>query len=192
VPVSKNEVDKHPGFWKRQFSNQVTRPQIAFDFVFGLLAPLLCVAADGIYNLGLFRSNGFLGGYFESFSIYCYSEIAIGIAALAYYLFFRRESGVLTGILFAGAAFSLLIGIVLFPVSVIGIVVVIGVLGFTPLLSSFVFFRNARRCWSRVGDYTPWKYRVAIIIFWAVLIVPAIPETSANLIIDPPRVESSG
>ena len=44
------------GFWRRQFEATVTRPQIIFDIVFGVIAPILCFVFDPL----VFR-NGFGG-----------------------------------------------------------------------------------------------------------------------------------
>ena len=184
-------VDKLAGFWKKQFKYPVTDLQLAFDIVFGIAVPILCVAYDLFYGLGLFRPNGFLNGALWRYSIYCYSEFVIGLAAMGYYLMFRQASAAIAGILLGGGIFSLLFGLVLLPFSLFGLVFFIGIFGFTPFLSSLVFFRNARRCWSNAREQPPRKYLTAIMILttFIVLIFPAIPEVYANRIIDPQVVK---
>jgi hypothetical protein len=51
----------------------------------------------------------------------------------------------LSGLFFLASIISLAIGIVLFPFSLLGLIVLIGALGFTPLFTAFVYLRNAIR-----------------------------------------------
>ena len=187
MPAEKSSlVDKPAGFLKKQFKHPVTDLQATFDIVFGIAVPVLCIASDLFGGLGLFRPNGFLNGLLWELSIYCYSEFIIGLAAMGYYLMFHKPSAILAGILLGGGIFSLLLGIVLLPLSIFGLIVVIGILGFTPFISSFVFFRNARRCWTQVREHPSRKYFATIMILTTVvvLVVPAIPEVYADRIID--------
>jgi hypothetical protein len=65
------------------------------------------------------------------------------------WLFLGRRLGGLNALLAAllgvSAVVSLVIGVVLFPFSFIGMMFIIGFLGYTPLLMSFSLFRNAVR-----------------------------------------------
>jgi hypothetical protein len=54
-------------------------------------------------------------------------------------------NGFLAGLFAVGGVISLAVGIVLLPVSLLGLFVIIGLLGFTPLFTSIVFLRNAIR-----------------------------------------------
>ena len=80
--------------------------------------------------------------------MYGSSEIAIGIAALGYYLNFRRASLPLAGVLIAAGLVSCLVESPSATMR-LGYGYIIGILGFTPLITSYVFFRNASRCWSQ-------------------------------------------
>ena len=173
-------------FWSRQFKYPATAGQAAFDAFFGALLPLLCVTCDLVCGLGLFSPNGFLNGALQKYSMYCCSEIVIGIAALGYYLIFRRASGSLVGVLIAAGVFSFLLGLFLLPLSIFGLLILIGIFGFTPFITSFVFFRNVRRCWSQLLQPSSRKHSVimTIIVAAVVLIIPAIPELWANRIIE--------
>jgi hypothetical protein len=73
-------------------------------------------------------------------------EIAISLGALSFYRVTGRASSFLAGILFCGAAFSFLLGVVMLPLSLIGLLLIIGVFGFTPFVTSLIFLRNAVRC----------------------------------------------
>jgi hypothetical protein len=173
--------DKFPGFWRRQFKHPVTRGQLVFDAFWGALLPLLLIS----YTFGSGRVDF---GEFGEYSIYYYSEVTIGIASLGYYLIFRRAAAPLAGVLLAGGIFSLLLGLALLPFSIIGLCfgLIISILGFTPLITGFVFLRNARRCWSPSLQPSSRKHSAIRTIFVAavVLIVPAIPELWANRIIE--------
>lgn len=142
-PVQSIAVD---GFWKRQYALNVTRPQIVFDAFFGAVLPVVCLFMDP----GIFRSGGLPGtSLLTHFGLFAYLEIALCIAALIFYLVTRRSSLFLAGMLYAGMLFSLAVGIMILPLTIVGVFVLIGVLGLTPFLTAFVFLRNARRCWNR-------------------------------------------
>jgi hypothetical protein len=175
--------------WKKWLKYPAAHMRVTFDFIFGFLFPLLCVISDYIFRLGIFKPDGVLEGIFWKYSIYCYTEIIIGIIALGYFLFFSRASAVLAGVLLASGIFSLCLGIAMLPISLIGLLVGIGIFGFTPFVSSFVFFRNARRCWSRLLQHSPQKpprFFAAAVFFTGaiILVIPAIPEFFANRLID--------
>jgi hypothetical protein len=151
VPAMPTEVEEiqaakssaSSGFWKRQFGLRLTPWQIAFDVMLGAVAPVICLIMDP----GIFRWGGLPGmSRLTHLGLFAYLEIGICIAALCFYLMTRRASPFLAGILYAGSAFSLLVGIILLPLSIVGILFLIGFLGFTPFFTSFVFLRNARRC----------------------------------------------
>jgi hypothetical protein len=101
-------------------------------------------------------------------------------------LIFRRASALLGDVLLAGGIFSFLLGLALLPFSLMGLLILIGIFGFTPFITSFVFFRNARRCWLQSFQSSSRKHSASMTIFVAavVLIVPAIPELWANRIIE--------
>src|SRR5262245_49773405 len=116
-----------------------------FDVMGGLVLPTLCVITDPIVfkHSWLFGDMG--GPLLQRYAVFGYLEILIGMIALA--LFLRRKiiSPFLVGTLLVGAVFALALGVVLFPFALLGLMVVIGLLGFTPLLSSFVFARACLR-----------------------------------------------
>ena len=68
---------------------------------------------------------------------------------LALWLTVGRRCGkwgsALGAMMLAGALFSIVIGIVLLPFSIIGLMFLIGALGFSPFFSAFVYLRNGRR-----------------------------------------------
>lgn len=133
------------GFIGRQFEARATRSQKIFDALVGVALPLVCLYFDPV----VFRSMNFgvplLGGY----RVFAYALIGLDVALLALWLALGERvgewGGMLGGALMAGALFSLVVGIVLLPFSLLGLIILIGALGFSPLLTAFVYWRNGRR-----------------------------------------------
>jgi hypothetical protein len=136
------------GFWRRQFALQRTRPQLVFDVIFGVIAPVFCFYFDPL----LFRQSGSLGiggrRLFPQFDALVYSFAAIEISCLILVMTGARLPGWLygfaSGTLAVGTVFCFLIGVALIPFSIIGLVFLIGLLGFTPFLTGIVYLRNVR------------------------------------------------
>ncbi|MCA1556772.1 MAG: hypothetical protein LC747_08805 [Acidobacteria bacterium] len=130
---------------RRQFQQETTLARLIFDITVGIVLPILCLTFDPI----VFR-NGILGQPLAGrFQLFAYSVIAVEIIALAVWLGLGERAGewcgVLGGIMLAGALFSTIIGICLLPFSLIGLMFLVGVFGFTPFLTAFIYLRNARR-----------------------------------------------
>lgn len=138
-----------PRFWRRQFADAPTRAQVRFDVIFGLILPVLCFVFDPI----VFRGNSNLLGYdgmYQRVRLFAYSASALEIATLACWLFVVRKypawSRPVGGVMAAGALFSFALGVLILPLSVIGLLFVgIGALGFIPFVTALVYLRNARR-----------------------------------------------
>ena len=130
-------------FWKRQFGPTRTHPQIVFDVCLGIIVPTLCLILDP----GIIRSRELLHSPLANYALFAYLEIGLCIAALSFYLITQRTSALFAGIFYAGAVFSLAVGIILLPLTLIALFAVIGIPGLTPFFTCFVFLRNARRCW---------------------------------------------
>ncbi len=138
-------------FVRRQFQQETTLARLIFDITVGIVSPILCLIFDPI----VFR-NGILGQPLAGrFQLFAYSVIAVEIIALAVWLGLGKRAGewcgVLGGIMLAGALFSTVIGICLLPLSLIGLMFLIGVFGFTPFLTAFIYLRNARRALKVAG-----------------------------------------
>jgi hypothetical protein len=131
------------GFWKRQFHLPATGAQLWFDVFFGMAVPLVCLYFDPtVFRSGSAGDSGVL----VPFRIFGYAEISLSIVALAYFLFTRRASPVLSGVLLGSAIFSFLLGFAMLPLTIMGLVLLIGVLGFAPFITGLVYARNAWRC----------------------------------------------
>ena len=130
------------GFWKRQFALPATLAQRWCDVIFGIAAPVLCLYFDpAVFRPGL----GAEFGYLRPVRIFAYLEIAFSIIVLIYYLVRRRPSSFVSGVLAGGALFSFVLGMAMLPLTLIGLILIVGVFGLTPFVTSFVFLRNAVR-----------------------------------------------
>jgi len=142
-------------FVRRQFQLETTRARISFDVAIGIVLPILCLVFDPI----VFR-YGMLGPPLAGgLQLFAYGVIAIEIIGLAVWLGLGERvgewCGVLGGVMLAGAIFSTVIGICLLPFSLIGLMFLIGVFGFTPFLTAFIYLRNARRALRVAGARMP-------------------------------------
>jgi hypothetical protein len=178
------------GFWKRQFQLRPTNGQRTFDVLFGGLTPLLCLILDpGILRQGSIPDEPLL----ENWSVYVHTEIAIGLVLLGFFLAFQRASPILAGALLGCGTFSLLLGLLLLPLSMLALIEVpIAVFGFTPILTGLVFMRNACRC-CRVSlqscaSASSHKRAAATIALVAVvtLIIPGVPDWVVSVMAGPP------
>lgn len=157
-----------PGFWKRQFGGRPTRRQEVHDLIFGIVLPLICLLLDPVV---------FRGGPFPVLHHYrwlAYTFIAIEMAVLAYWLTMDVRSGIgtllLAGALAAGGLFALSLHAILLPLTLRGMIFLIGFLGLTPFLTSFVYFRNAWRAQSRYPGSLNWGSRIGILLAGMVLV----------------------
>jgi hypothetical protein len=129
-------------FWHRQFGEVVTSKQRKFDWIMGVFMPMVCFFFDPI----VFSDSGLLETYKIPAYLLAYSAIMATAASL---LFGNRlkSAGMAVGMILSVAAIvSAFIGVILFPLSVIGLFWwLIGLLGFTPFFSAIVFWRNAVR-----------------------------------------------
>ncbi len=152
------------GFWARQIDSVPTSGQVVFDVVFGVLMPVFCFYFDpGIVRGGFSTPIGEM-----SFFIYVFSGLAI--VTLSIWLGFGPRigsaKGIVCGMLVAAAIISTSIGVLILPLTLIGLFVVIGVLGFVPFITGFVYLRNGLRAVRQAGDRSP---RMATVILSALL-----------------------
>jgi hypothetical protein len=134
-----------PAFWRRQFVPQVTRAQITFDIIFGIVGPMLCFAFDPIVFRGGLGDRPLLVDY----KVYVYLFSGLEIMMLSFWLLARAgfqfwNDLVGTG-LYLGGVFCLIVGVVLLPFSLMGLMLGVGIFGFTPFLTGIVYLRNGLR-----------------------------------------------
>jgi hypothetical protein len=159
-------------FWRRQFLPEHTGPQTVFDVLLGVVLPVLCFIFDPL----VFR--GGMGGrpFFPGLQLMAYSIAFIEIFMLLSWLCARRRLGAhvvsVGGFLMAGALVSLIIGIVLFPLSLIGILLFgIGLLGFIPFLTAFVYWRNSLRAINLRHEQASIRRKLAALVLGLVFVL---------------------
>lgn len=134
-------------FWQRQFGLRSTLGQKVFDVMAGAILPIVCVWCDPIVFTGAEPPG--IGSPFSAYAVGGYLFIFLEILVLLLYLLLGRRLGVLRGflggMLAAGAVSACLLGLAILPLTVIGLFLLIGFLGLSPFLTSFVFGRNALR-----------------------------------------------
>lgn len=135
------------GFWKRQFQPQANSNQKAYDWIFGVVLPVICFVFDPVvFKDGLsFDNSPLLGAYRPFAYLLCLACITSMAAWLILGEKLRWLNGFLAGLFFLGGAVSLLVGVFLFPFSLMGLVILLGALGFTPLFTAVVYLRNSFR-----------------------------------------------
>lgn len=152
-------------FTKRQFFLEPTARQTRFDWAFGVGLPLICVAADPIvFSSALGSSDALLGRY----KIFAYILSSVSIMSMAAWLLWGQRLGDLRpyigGLFLAGSVVSMIVGVILLPFSLIGMFMLIGFLGFTPLISSFVYLRNGIRAIKGARLDHDWPLERAVVI----------------------------
>jgi hypothetical protein len=162
-------------FWKRQFTPHASGPQIIYDVLFGMVGPILCFVFDPI----VFRGGMAGGALFPSYQIYVYLFSGLQIVLLGWWLLsgagYRSLNDGFGGALICGGIFCLGAGLVLLPFSLLGLAFGVGLFGFTPFLTAFVYLQNGARAFHhRRRDLSLAARASALLIACLVLIVPVI------------------
>jgi hypothetical protein len=141
----------------------VRRRRVIVDVLFGILTPLACLIFDPfVFRLRInFAFNAPLLGPWR---VFFYIAVPLAAASLAVWYIFRSRAGVLlpflAGIFLAGGLVSFLLGIILLPFSLLGLTYNgLGVFGFIPLLTSYVYLRNYRPV---LRAATPFDWKIAL------------------------------
>jgi hypothetical protein len=165
--LNKPAATREPRFWRRQFQREATQPQMVFDGAVGIVLPILCL----IFDPFVFRGGlGFGGGLLKSLQLFAYTVIALEVSTLAVWLVWGERArawlSAIGAILLAGALFSFLIAIILFPFSLMGLAFMfIGALGFTPFFTGFVYLRNGLKALTVAqGNTRGWEQLAALLL----------------------------
>ncbi len=143
-----------PRFWRRQFGSEVTRLQKGFDWTFGVFLPLICFYFDPVVFRSAWERDG---GFLHSYQIFAYSLGFVSVLSMAAWLLWGSQlkwiTGWVAGLFFAASLISFVVGFALLPLSILGMVFLIGILGFTPLVSGFIYLRNGIRATRSAGVF---------------------------------------
>jgi hypothetical protein len=131
------------------FFNDPSGIQILFDVSFGVILPIVCLVCDPIVfkrsEILIFNARYIPPVIFPRCAPFAYCLIGIDAALLLFVFFLHLRSAFLGGCLLSGALFSLVLGLLMTPVTLLGMMIGIGFLGLTPFFTSFVYFRNFLR-----------------------------------------------
>jgi len=143
-----------PRFWRRQFALVPTPAQNTFDSIFGVILPVLCFMADPVVLKGTMLTPPMYGKF--QLVVYVISTVEMG-AFLVWRTFPKQVCGfasIFAGVFFAGAVFSGVIGLAILPMTLFALLFMIGILGFIPFLTAFVYLRTGARAF-RVSLHDP-------------------------------------
>lgn len=148
-----NVIEPKERFWQRYFQIEAAEPPRKFDWFFGVIMPVICFVFDPTVFKGGVLGPAFLG----TFKPFAYLLSFVSVMAMAAWLIWGAKlkwfNAFLAGLFLVSGIISLGIGLVLFPFSMLGLLILIGALGFTPLFSSVVFLRNAFRAFQMAKPF---------------------------------------
>jgi hypothetical protein len=167
---SERRIDATDGFWRRQLKPPTTRAQKIFDVLFGVIAPVLCFVFDPI----VFKSD-FDDGLLPAYQSFTYMVSGLEILLLIVWLICGRElrphTRLIGGLLVSGALFSSIIGVIILPFSLLGLMLGIGIFGFIPFLTALVYWRNGRDAFQLAGTPFPRGFSLTSVMLGCVLVV---------------------
>lgn len=161
-------------FWAAQFGSNRTEAQDTFDIAFGVALPILCLVADPF----VFKGAPLWGlPLLEDYQLVVY---LISSVEMGFFLLWRtfpkqlnRFAAPFAGVFVAGAIFSAAIGLAILPFSLVGLLLLIGVLGFTPFLTALVYLRTGVRA-LRSQVNAPVSLRLTTAALSGVLVIGAL------------------
>jgi hypothetical protein len=172
-----SDMNVKKGFWRRQFQKEATKSQKIFDWIFGVIMPVVCFAFDPV----VFKGNAMGTAYLADYKPFAYILSFVSVMAMAAWLIWGAKlkwlGAFLAGLFFVGGTISLGIGVILFPISLLGLLILIGVLGFTPLFSSLVYLRNSLRAYESARPFLE-KRVLANSFFLSLILSTVIPSIS--------------
>jgi hypothetical protein len=173
--AAESVTTEKPLFWRRQFAGNRTEAQQVFDVVFGLIAPILCFYFDPIVFKGEFVRESTI----QSYQLFAYGVTAVEVSVLAVWLLFGTRLGgwsqLVGGVLISGSVFSAAIGVAILPLTIIGLILVIGVFGFIPFVTAFVYLRVGWRALKSEEETTPASWANALLMGAILsLVIPAL------------------
>jgi len=167
------------GFWRRQFQPDATKAQKRFDWIFGVVLPVVCFFFDPI----VFKASGFGRAFLGTYKPFAYILSFVSVMAMMAWLIWGAKlkwlGGALAGLFLVGGTVSLVVGVVLLPYSVFGLIIAIGALGFTPLFTSLVYLRNSLRAYESARPFL--EKGVLVNLYYLSLILSTVIPSVANV-----------
>lgn len=168
-----------------------------YDLIWGVFMPIVCFTFDPVF----FKNHGSLRlgptTFWQSTELYFYSLpmymiVGLQVVAMSIWLLFGRVKGryigLLAGVLSFGCRLSVSVGVLLFVPSVLAIGFFgIGLMGLTPWLTAFAFYRASRRASFRARwTLSPRFWRVSYAAgFVGAVIIPTVLGVVASKVLTP-------
>ena len=159
---------------------KISRPRAPSNFrhpivaiLLGIVVPLLCLWIDPIIFDASIGQPPLAGSYTHV----CLGYMSLAMFSLAAWLISHRLPSVFTGLLFGGWAFSLLLGLALLPLSIIGLLLLIGILGLSPFLTAATFWHCAKQAREVAGA----RFNRVVAVFALLLYVTVPPVADAGI-----------
>lgn len=170
--------EPNAGFWKRQFQQRSTVAQRKFDWLFGVFLPIVCFVFDPI----VFTNETYLGDYKSFGYIFSFVSVMAMSAWLIWGAKLKWFNAVLAGFFSVGSLVAFGTGIIIFPISILGLIILIGALGFTPLFTTIVFLRNSVRAFRAAKPFLEKKTLVYAFSLAALFsaVVPSVANVEIN------------
>lgn len=144
---------------------------------------MICFVFDPI----VFNSYGSgKGAELGNYKPFAYILSFVSVMAMSAWLLWGKKlkwfNALLSGLFSVCALISLAIGIILLPLSLLGLVVIIGVLGFTPLFSSIAYSRNALRAYISAKPFLKKTVLIYSLILSALfsIVIPSVINSEIN------------
>jgi hypothetical protein len=166
VPVLTNAEDGLP---RRRLRPDVRG--VALCYLAGVVGPAVCLVLDPVVFQGGYDGRPIL----HSVRAFCYAFMGIEMALFTAWLWlgdaFRPAAHLVAGALRVGALFAVCVGLMLLPLSVFGLLLVIGALGFTPFLTAYAYLVQGGRAARLSGQTTMGVRALALELVGAALAV---------------------
>jgi len=120
---------------------------LAFDVLFGIALPVVCLLADP----GVFRGGLLVPPVLGRYAVASYVLLLPAMVFLGIWLVWQRGALLLAGPLLASGAVAIAIGLALLPLSLPMSLVLVGLLGLVPFGTGVAFFRNGLRAFRAAG-----------------------------------------
>jgi hypothetical protein len=181
--------DEKKGFWRRQFQPEPTPSQRVFDWGFGVAFPIFCFAADPFVFRGSLGGRAWLGEYMPFANTLAFVSIVAMIVWLAWGKHFKFAHAIFGGLFAVGGLISLVVGVALLPLSLLALIFLIGALGFTPLFTSVIYFRNSYRAFLTAEETVPRSlvYHTFFLVGILSFVIPYLINVNAGTWISPLR-----
>lgn len=142
-PLPTHRVEKDPADERDRYVLLWDAESTKYAIWLGIVGPLACLAVDPC----VFKWGDEHGPFLGEYRTFCYSFIGLEMLTLAAWRIARGRlgpwCGLVASILLVGSAFAALIGVMLLPLTLLGLLAGIGLLGLIPFLTARAYLRNA-------------------------------------------------